>query len=560
MRVSRTVLALVAAAGSVVPSRAQSIEMVSVADDGSPGNHASTWPSISDDGRFAVFSSFADSLVSGDHNANWDVFLRDRASGTTRRISADAAGGDANGGSDGGEISADGRFVVFTSYATDLVASDTNATSDVFLHELATGVTTLLSRTSTAQGNGVSYHPSISADGSLVVFVSAASNLVPSDTNGRLDVFLCDRSLGTIERVSVASDGTQADGESFDAMISRDGRYVTFSSRAKNLDPSDTSGGLDVYLRDLVARTTSLVSISDDGLATNGESFVASVSDDPPVVSFMSNATNLVSDGEDDAEFHVYARRVASASTERIDVDLDGQLPPGYSDAETYLGRSISADGGSVAFSSHSDGLVQGDRNRVSDVFCHDTAVPMTTRWSVGQDGAEADGESFQGALSSDGRFATFNSTAGTLVPQGSNGWPQIYVRERRFDAASTRSYGQGHAGTNGVPSLTAASDPVLNHDLTLDVGNSRGQWTFALVLVGPDEADIPTSWGGTLLVDAAWSLPLALPIAGGALEGRIPADESLTGGVLDVQALVLDPGASKGVAFTPGLELTFGY
>lgn len=218
------------------------------------GNHNSIGGAISADGRYVAFGSTADNLVPGDTNFADDVFVRDRLAGTTSRVSVSTAGGQGSSSSFRPSISADGRYVVFESYANTLVPGDTNGSADVFLRDLLTGATSRVSVDSAgAQGNGHSYYGTISADGLFVSFESMASNLVPGDTNGTADTFVRELPTGTTTRVSVDSAGMQAEGgmESNNRpQISADGRFVAFESAATNLVPLDTNGTWDVILRD----------------------------------------------------------------------------------------------------------------------------------------------------------------------------------------------------------------------------------------------------------------------------------------------------------------------
>ena len=203
-------------------------------------------PAISADGRFVAFSSDASNLVAGDTNGRGDIFVRDRLTGTTERLSLASDGTQANRLT---SISADGRFVTFSSSASNLVAGDTNRQADVFVHDRLTSTTERVSVASDGtQANGDSSFPSISADGRFVTFVSRASTLVAGDTNSRDDVFVHDRQTGTTERVSVASDGTQGNRNSRFSSISADGRFVKFDSAASNLVAGDTNFTYDIFV------------------------------------------------------------------------------------------------------------------------------------------------------------------------------------------------------------------------------------------------------------------------------------------------------------------------
>jgi len=237
---------------------------ISVASNGGQGNSSSYWPSISDDGCSVVFNSWASNLVDGDTNnfcdADYDgqyddncldVFVHDRQTGKTTRVSVASNGSQSNDTSYQPSISADGCYVAFESSASNLVSGDTNGTTDVFVHNRQTGETTLVSISSDGgQGNGGSYLPSISADGRYVAFYSVTSNLVGGDTNGWADIFVHDRQTGETTRVSVASDGTQGNEGSYSPFISASGRYVAFGSGASNLIGSDTNNKIDIFVHD----------------------------------------------------------------------------------------------------------------------------------------------------------------------------------------------------------------------------------------------------------------------------------------------------------------------
>ncbi|HET6164505.1 MAG TPA: hypothetical protein VFG37_12610, partial [Planctomycetota bacterium] len=268
----------------------------------------SSQPSISADGQVVAFTSFADNLVTGDANGVSDVFVHDRSSGVTERVSVDSAGAEANGASDGPAISADGRFVAFTSAADDLVAGDTNQTYDVFVHDRATGTTERVSVDSLGvEGNATSSVASISADGQVVAFHSSASNLVAGDSNGTYDVFVHDRSTGITERGSVDSSGRQADGGSSYPSLSSDGRRLAFRSFATNLVSNDTNGVGDVFLRDRTTGTTERVSVDASEAEADGESFSAAISGDGRIVAFTSIATNLIA-GDTNSFYDVFVR------------------------------------------------------------------------------------------------------------------------------------------------------------------------------------------------------------------------------------------------------------
>jgi Tol biopolymer transport system component len=241
-----------------------------------------------------VFESESTNLVPGDTNGKSDIFVRDIDAGTTTRVSVSSTGTEANNLSVYPDITADGHMVVFTSLATNLIAGDTNGQSDVFLHDRTTQQTSRISVTpSGGEANHASYDPCISANGRFVAFASLASNIVAGDTNGAADIFLRDLVLGTNTRVSVSSAGAQANDYSETASISGDGRRVTFDSSATNFVPGGTLG-LQVFLRDLSQSKTFLISQSTSGAMGNGQSYHASICSNGRQVAFLSWASNLV--------------------------------------------------------------------------------------------------------------------------------------------------------------------------------------------------------------------------------------------------------------------------
>jgi len=233
--------------------RAGQTTRISVDSNGVQGNAGSLVPSMSEDARIVAFASSSTNLVPGDLNGLQDVFVHDRQTGQTMLVSVDSNGAQANGGeSTYPSISADGRYVAFESSAHNLVSGDTNGYLDVFVHDRQSGVTERVSvATGGAQGNNGSVRPWISADGRLVAFQSASSNLgLGADVNPDWDVFVHDRQNGTTELASISSAGVQGNGQSAWASISGDGQFVMFQSRATNLVPGDTNGQDDVFVHD----------------------------------------------------------------------------------------------------------------------------------------------------------------------------------------------------------------------------------------------------------------------------------------------------------------------
>ena len=343
--------------------------------------------------------------------------------GETSRLSLDTASGDSDGPSSGVAVSSDGNYVVFQSTATDLVAPATNGASQIFRRNTLTGTTILVSTDGGGtQGNGDSFEPAISPDGNLVAFASNATNLIGgADTNGVSDVFLRDITGGTTVRVSVATGGGQADGDSTEPAIAVDGPsiIVSFTSDATDLiGGADTNLQSDVYVHTLPGVTTERVSVGPGGIEGDKDSFQSSLSADGNLVAFATESDNFFE--VDDDWVDIFVRNRLTATTEMLSVTSKGT----GSDAPSF-GPSISGDGRFVAFQSFTTNLISGDKNALGDILLRDRQTDVTTRVSVDSAGAEGTG-AFPGidgppSISADGRFITFHSSFTNLVPDDTN-------------------------------------------------------------------------------------------------------------------------------------------
>ncbi|MDD5276865.1 MAG: hypothetical protein PHR16_12385 [Methylovulum sp.] len=446
---------------------------VSVSSDGQQENANSySVPSISAvsaDGRFVAFYSFASNLVAGDTNDTVDIFVHDRLTRQTTRVSVASDGQQGNGDSFNPSISADGRFVAFNSNASDLVAGDTNDTMDIFVHDRLTRQTTRVSVASDGQqGNGGSFHPSISADGRFVVFNSGANRLVAGDTNDAYDIFVHDRLTRQTTRASVSSHGKQGNTGSYGPSgpsISADGRFVAFVSDASDLVAGDTNDTLDIFVHDRLTRQTTRVSVASNGQQGNKASFNSpSISADGRFVAFDSYASNLVAGDTNDA-FDIFVHDRLTRQTTLASVTSDGHQ--GSSDS---YNPSISADGRFVAFFSYASDLVAGDKNGTSDVFIHDRLTRQNTLASVTSDGQQGHGASYYPTVSADGHFVTFGSDASNLVGGDTNQSPDIFIRDRKL------------LKTNQTDLQIAATQQP-----TSLVRNSEGTYQYTITNNGPD-------------------------------------------------------------------------
>jgi len=557
MSLSRFVFAgLVVVAAAAAPASGQATTRVDVSSAGGQADRSAASLTISIDGQIVAFDSYATNLVTGDTNGVIDVFVHDRVTGVTERVSVDSAGNQSNGESTWPALSADGRYVAFMSYASNLVAGDTNGTSDVFVHDRVTGATERVSVDATGgQGDGGSRLAMLSADGSLVGFYSDATNLVVGDTNGVDDVFVHDRTTGINERISVDSSGAESDGLSYCAAggMSADGTRIAFVSRATNLVAGDTNGKQDIFLHDRTTGVTTRVSVDSAGNQADDDSDTPALSGDGICVVFESAATDLVT-GDTNHFPDAFLHDMSTGSTERCSVDSSGAEVAGFTKTP-----APSTDGRYVAFGSNAATLVPFDTNKDYDVFIRDRATGTTSLASRNTEGVQGNGASGPGWFSGDAQVLVFGSKADNLVAGDTNGVGDVFVRENCRTDASWTNYGAGFPGTNGIPSLVAAGDPVLGATLSVDVGNSSGTFTFGLLVLGSQTTSLHSSLGGDLLVVPTLTSLIGLAPAGASLSQDLPLDGNLCGLIFDLQVLEADPGAAKGVSFTAGLEIVFG-
>ncbi len=405
---------------------------VSVSSSGAEANDGSLRASISADGRYVAFESGADNLVSGDTNGAPDIFVHDRLTGETTRASLGAGGAQANGGSYRAAISGDGRYVGFLSGADNLVSGDTNNMDDAFVHDRQTGNTVRVSVSSAGeQGNDQTDHYlALSANGRFAVFCSDATNLVDGDNNARVDVFVHDLLTGQTERVNVSSDEAEANASGWDPSISADGNLVVFSSGATNLVAEDANSASDVFVRDRQAGATFLATLNSNGEQADhggGEGFLSAGG---RYVIFSSSANNLMSD-DNYGYPQAFRRDLLTGETilvssyddygpmvgwsEEPVLSSDGRyaafefddkgdgLPgrviqlhdcvtgettivaPGYDENDSSHGPALSADGRFLAFHSEANYIVPNDTNGASDVFEREVFTPVVKTYvSVG--------------------------------------------------------------------------------------------------------------------------------------------------------------------------------
>ncbi len=328
------------------------IVRASTSASGVEGNNSSFDAAISAAGRFVAFTSFAFNLTPGDRNTATDVYVKDLQTGAVVMASSDSSGISSVGGSAQPTISGDGQLVAFGSNAFDLVPGFNGAVTGILLKNLSSGAVTLMSTASDGtQANNSSFGPSISTDGHFLAFGSLASNLVANDTNAASDIFVKDLQTGTVVRASTAADGSEANNVSDLALISPDGHFVVFRSLASNLVPDDTNAAADIFVKDLVTGAIERISVGANGQQANADSFGAAISADASVVAFLSSASNLLS-GESNVVPDVFAASPSLTSGGGVDT-VESVIPfvlPANVENLTLVGTAdISGTGNALA-------------------------------------------------------------------------------------------------------------------------------------------------------------------------------------------------------------------
>jgi Tol biopolymer transport system component len=417
LSISISLAALVLVSGAPSATTAGTTR-VSVSSSHQQGNRPSFTAGISANGRYVAFTSLATDLVPGDTNRRQDAFVYDRRTGRTQRVSVSSsgaqarAGRDPDGGSAAMDLSADGRYVLFRSDAPNLVPGDTNGKSDAFVHDRATGKT----RRIPPAGVGV-FAGAFSANGRYAVLV-ADGNVFRYDLRGH-------RLLRLTAGANSWSDG---------GSVSADGRYVAFTSNASNLVRGDTNKLPDVFVRDLRTGKTTRVSVTSAGKQGVGKRYsngsnAPTISADGRYVAFHSDMVNLVR-GDTNDTFDIFVHDRVTGKTQRVNVSSTG----GQANAESGSGASFTADDRYVAFSSLATNLVPGDRNDITDVFVRDLRTNRTQLVSLGLHG-QGDDASWIGlgaAFTADGRSLLFASWAANLVPGDTNDVADVFVRAWR--------------------------------------------------------------------------------------------------------------------------------
>lgn len=487
--------------------------LLSVNSSGVQGNGHSGEPAASVTGRFVALQSLATNLVTGDTNGSSDIFVRDQQTGSLSRVSVSTGGGQSNDDSFNPQISADGRWVVFSSAASNLVAGDTGLWRDCFRHDRLTTTTIRVSVSSAGvEGNedswaGGSNAPGsvVSDDGQIVAFVSFAGNLVAGDTNFKSDIFVRDVATGITTRVSVATGGQQGSGSSWSPTLSGDGRFVAFASTAADLVPGDSNASSDVFVHDRETSGTTRISLGSGSVEGNGSSDQPWISSDGRYVAFSSGASNLVPD-DTNGVADIFVRDLELATTVRVSLDSSGGEANGLSTAPR-----ITAGGLVVLFRSSATNLVTGDTNGFADVFAHSLLTAETTRVSTGPSASQGNASCDWPALTRDGRIAMFESGATTLVSVDTNGKNDAFSRL----LSSWSSVGAGLAGVSGAPALAGTSTLVGGGSASLALSGAAPS-APCMLFVSLSSSPVPFKGGTLYAFPALLQVPLATNAGGG--------------------------------------------
>lgn len=525
---------------------------------------------ISGNGRYIAFNSLATNLVAGDTNSTYDVFVHDRMSGATERVSVDSAEVEANAASTSPGISDDGRYVVYRSSATNLAAGDSNGVPDLYLRDRTLGTTARVSLgAGGVQPNADCSYAHICGNGNFVTFSSAATNLVAGDSNAVSDIFVRDIGAGTTTRVSISTASAQANGASFNSAISDDGRYVAFSSGATNLVGADTNALYDVFVRDRTLSTTTRVSLTVGGAQANDYCDSPCISGDGRYVGYTSSATNLVG-GDTNAVADIFRFDRNTSAVVRASLSSVGVQGNASSSSS-----SLSLDGRYMVLRSNASNLVASDLNAQPDIFRRDMLLSTTALASLDTAGNQANSYSYCGgygpSLSSDGRYVVFYGDATNLVAGDTNSDWDIFLRDTLAICPPVVAYCVAKINSAGcVPSVSSAGVPTISNSSTFFVtAHSVLNQKLGHMFWGQTPSALPF-YGGTKCV-AAPTLRTPNQNSGGSAAGNdctgaysfqfdnnyMLAQGLTAGDAIYCQFWSRDPADPKTVGLTDGLSFT---
>ncbi len=410
------------------------IQQISVSYNGSLLDGDSFSPAISADGRYVVFSSQGTNLVNDDDNNCSDVFIHDTILNFTERVSISNQGLQANGDSFSPAVSGDGRYVTFTSYASNLVADDTNDCADIFVRDRLLETTNRISISNSGEeGNADSFGSEISANGDCITFCSYANNLLDNDKNYYSDVFVFDRTQKRIKRISISNTGEESNSDSLYPDISGDGRYITFTSDANNLDFNDKNGCSDVFIFDQNLNLIKRI-VGYNFTEANSASMESAISSDGRCIVFSSYADNLVPE-DNNMVCDIFVFDQILNEIERVSVTSDGKEfsqnsgEPDISGDGRYVGftiiqhfvQKVTNKGGNSKSVIHED----------TGIFLYDRGLGTTSLISISNNGDFEDSNSREPGLSYNGTNVVFSSDSSNLVGNDTNNWNDIFIYEK---------------------------------------------------------------------------------------------------------------------------------
>ena len=495
------------------------ITRVSTDASGGQSNGLSATPIYSPDGSKVAFYSGASNLVSGDVNGMFDVFIKDLSSGAVTLVSTSTAGVLGNGDSGGPlSFSGDGTKLAFFARATNLVVGDTNGTEDIFVKDLVTGVTTRASTNALGiQGNGQSVNPVLSPDGTKIAFESSASNLVAGDTNGVRDIFIKDLVTGAVTLVSTDSAGHQGNNFSEFAGFSPDGTKLAFQSFASNLVAGDTNGKEDIFIRDLATGAVTRVSTDSAGGQANDQSLQLAFSPDGLRVAFTSYASNLVA-GDTNAGTDIFVKDLATGAVTRVSTNASGAQggwPNGFPSSDF---ATFTPDGTHLTFRSQDLNLIPGGTDGTGQVYLKDLVTGAIELVTVNAAGTQANGFNVASGFTPNGSQVLLTSFASNLTPGDTNGTVDIFVKNLNGDDILT-----GRGGDDAINGGAGADTAVYSGDRTdyAVTTDPSGVITVQDLRAGsPDGTDTLTSVENLRFAD------ITLNLASGALTGG-PGDDT---------------------------------
>ena len=422
---SITTLALVLTmAGFSAPPKAQALttevtfELITKGSSGVGGDLGSWYPSVSADGTRIVFESLATDLIAGmTTNNNCNIFLYDTVTATTTLVTTGSSGTGGNNQSDNSKISPDGTKIVFRSEATDLITGmTTTGRWNIFLYDIASSTTTLISTGSSGTGvNRYTDYPSFSPDGTMVVFVSAASDLIPGlTTNNNFNIFLYEIASATTRLVTTGSSGVGGNNDSNNPLISADGTKIVFYSNATDLIAGMTTyTAHQIFLFDIPSSSTTLITAGSSGIGANISSQLPSVSADGTMVAFSSFATDLVPGVTFNFIPHVYFYNAVNNTMTLVSAGSSGFGGDDFSESPL-----ITADGTKIVFYSGASDLIEGfTTNNQSNIYLYDTAKGTMMLITAGSSGIGGNGNSYSKSITADGTKIALNSNASNLIP-----------------------------------------------------------------------------------------------------------------------------------------------